>query len=125
MGEITVRAKDISHLLEDSTGTTAPPAGRRSMNLPAPTATGRSGRSCRCRACPRTGTYVDGRIPAAGDVCIEVWSHIGRRETRRAVVLSCPESALPQGAGPYLRQVAIRTGPAPHLAAKLRKAFRG
>ncbi|MFE4335754.1 hypothetical protein ACFRQM_42145 [Streptomyces sp. NPDC056831] len=68
---------------------------------------------------PGTRTYVDGHIPTARGNCFDAWSHVGRRGTHRAMVLSCPEAALLQGAEPYLRNVATGRGVRRELAATI------
>lgn len=67
------------------------------------------------------GGFVDGHIAAPeGRIDIDAWCHHLNRGTHRALVTLHPLSGLLQGAEPYLRSLAARSGTNPEIAAMLR-----
>ncbi|MFI6530784.1 hypothetical protein [Streptomyces uncialis] len=65
--------------------------------------------------------FVDGHIPSPNESPdTDAWSHILHSGTHRGLVLTNPRSGLLQGAEPYLRDVAVRRGTHPDVAAELR-----
>lgn len=76
-----------------------------------------------CEKGGRPKAYVEGHIPAATSDCFDAWSHVGREGTHRAMVLNFPESALLQGAEPYVRWRADDKQTRPEVAARMRTAL--
>lgn len=77
-------------------------------------------------SCEKTGLreYVEGHIPTSDGNCFDAWSHVGRSGTHRAMVLSCPQPALLQGAEPYLRSVANHGRVSSEIVTAVRAALR-
>lgn len=76
-------------------------------------------------SCEKGGrkAYVEGHIPAARSNCFDAWSHVGLEGTHRAMVVHFPESALLQGAEPYVRWRADDKQTGPEVAARMRAAL--